>query len=137
MAGKSDYKKLGSEWGRKARKNEDLRAKTAKTALENAADSGSKHKKKAIKKKTVRSDHKHLYKELVLVKFGTHYMFRKRCTICGKLREEKFNSTLNRMSNETKVVFENGIQRVRYLTAEELMAKYGEVPLVVYDESTT
>ena len=141
MAGKADYKKLGAAWGRKERKHEDLRSKTDKTALENASDSKPRHKKKSRKKKVARSDHKHLYKELVLVKTITSYgnpyfRIRKRCTVCGKIKDEKLNSPLNKMTEETKVVFENGIELIRYLTEEEIVARYGNLPVVIRDEST-
>ena len=130
MPEKSRYKKVPGIWARKQKKETGYRTRINDDALNNATEKEMPYKKKKSKKKNTRSDHKHLYNDLVLIKIiNSRYMhvsyeIEPRCSICG-VRESKTWTNYEKYPLYTKYKGPNGDIGIRSLTEEEIQEKYG------------
>lgn len=114
--GKSDFKRVGEQWNG----SDNHRPALDKFYTSEAASTGKrKSKRKAAKK----SDHKHIYEDVVLTFSNSKYLPCKgrRCTICAKIeligffhhRDEKGYTTL--------------------MNYDEVVAAYPDMPIVEGD----
>lgn len=82
-----------------------------------------KHRKQKKKKSPKKSDHKHIYKDEVLIKNSRgRFYFAKRCIHCGKVGEEKYFETKK----------EKG-RWVIMLNQDEIKEKYKHLPIIEID----